>query len=185
MKPSMRLVHRFAMPRANPLADTGIRAEYDLSDWCVRECSEPQRSYGGAKADLCQGFGKVLGREVRASPNEFGAGIPLTGLFECGPSNMNSGEIREHASNWLAPPEHGRRGKQRRGNVYRKFRPRYLDYLPNPVSLHRCTKSGSVSERSSRRRLCIARALRISGHKERMVHRSNRWVIFAQASQLA
>src|SRR5713226_2687542 len=51
-------------------------------------------------------------------------------------SNMNDVEIRKHASNWLAPPKHGRRRKQRRVKVCRKFRPRYLDYLPNPVSLH-------------------------------------------------
>lgn len=50
----------------------------------------------------------------------------------------------------------------------------------------RTATAGRVVERRlSRRRLCIASALRTSGHKHRIASRSKREVIFAHTSQLA
>ena len=132
----MRLVYRFAPPRAHPVANTRVGAEYDLSDWRVGECTQPQGRYGDAKADLRHSLGKVLRRKICVSPNEFGARIPLTRFLEGGPSNVNGVEISEHAFNWLATPKYGGRRKQRCVKVGRKFRPRDLDYLFDTVSLH-------------------------------------------------
>jgi hypothetical protein len=87
MKPAMRLVHRFAMPRAHPVADTRIRAEYDLSDWCVRECSEPptqirRRKIGGG----CSLVGILTAHTEPANHTEVLAvlEVPLRSKIEIG-----------------------------------------------------------------------------------------------------
>src|ERR1700692_1681127 len=136
VKPSMRLVYRFAPPRAHPAADTTVGAENHLSDWCMCECTQAQSTYGGAKADLRHSFGKVLGRKICVRTDEFGTWIPLTRFLECRPSNVNGVEIREHAFNWSATPKYFRRRKQGCVKVCRKFRPRDLNYLLDTVSLH-------------------------------------------------